>query len=187
MVKVKWNDFNNLEEQSNDYGLISSGTIAKVRMAIKPGGYDDEYQNWTGGYATKSITTGAIYLDVEFTVLEGKYAKRKIWSLIGLHSNKGAGWSNMGRAFIKSIINSARGISAKDNTEQAVKARQIEKLADLNGIEFIAKIDTYVNQYGEQKNDIKVAITPDHKDYAAVMSNIAARQPSNVSNHPSWA
>jgi len=190
-----WNDFNNLEELNNDYSIIPGGTIAKVRMTIKPGGYNDESQNWTGGYATKSLATGAIYLDAEFTVLEGQYAKRKVWSLIGLHSQKGPEWSTIGRQFIRSILNSARGISAKDNSEKAVAARQVKSFADLDGIEFIAKIETYVNQYGEQKNELKTAITPDHKDYAMVKNGNTSQghhqqpkqQSVNNSIHQTWS
>ena len=122
------------------------------------------------------------------------YAKRKVWTRIGLYSENGPGWSIMGRQFIKSMLNSARGISAKDNSEKAVAARQVKSFADLDGIEFIAKIETYVNQYGEQKNELKVAITPDHKDYATVKSSNAPQsqhphtQPTNNnSNRSNWA
>ncbi|MFP3034050.1 MAG: hypothetical protein ACEY3C_00515, partial [Candidatus Tisiphia sp.] len=70
-------DFNNAKLQSN---LIPKGTIVKVKMAIKPGGYE----NWF----TKSYATGSIYLNVEFTVTEGPYAKRKIFQVIGIKSGK---------------------------------------------------------------------------------------------------
>ena len=93
-----WNDFNNTESQQS-FDLIPNNTIAKVRMSIKPGGYDDANQGWVGGYATKNDATGSIYLACEFVVLEGEYARRKVWSLIGLHSNKGAEWGNIGRSF----------------------------------------------------------------------------------------
>jgi hypothetical protein len=33
-----------------------------------------------------------------------------MWSLIGLSSPKGPEWANMGRSFMKAILNSARGI-----------------------------------------------------------------------------
>ena len=46
-----WNDFNDAEQQQT-FDLIPKGTVAKVRMTIKPGGYDDPNQGWTGGYAT---------------------------------------------------------------------------------------------------------------------------------------
>ena len=34
-----WNDFNDAEQQQS-FDLIPKGTIARVRMTIKPGGYD---------------------------------------------------------------------------------------------------------------------------------------------------
>jgi hypothetical protein len=55
----------------------SEGTIVKVRMTIRPGGYDDASQGWTGGYATQSMTTGSVYLNCEFVVLDGPYAKNR--------------------------------------------------------------------------------------------------------------
>ena len=85
---MSWSDFNSAEEQS-EYDVIPKGTLVKVRMTIKPGGYDDPQQGWTGGYATRNDTKGSVYLNCEFVVLEGKYAKRKIWSLIGLYSPNG--------------------------------------------------------------------------------------------------
>ena len=80
-----WNDFNDAKQVSN---LIPKGTLAKVRLSIRPGGFDDPSQGWTGGYATQG-STGAVYLNGEFTVLEGPYARRKVFTLIGLFSPKG--------------------------------------------------------------------------------------------------
>ena len=40
-------DFNSAAEQSS-YDLIPKGTVVRVRMTIKPGGYDDPSQGWTG-------------------------------------------------------------------------------------------------------------------------------------------
>jgi hypothetical protein len=62
------------------------------------------------------VQDGSVYLNCEFAVLDGPYAKRKMWSLIGLHSPKGPEWANMGRAFVKGILNSARGLHPQDNT-----------------------------------------------------------------------
>ena len=101
-----WNDFNDARQNAN---LIPKGTIAKVRLTIRPGGHNDPAEGWTGGYAKKGIT-GSVYLDAEYTVLEGPYAKRKVWSMIGLYSTKGPDWGNMGRALIRGILNSARGL-----------------------------------------------------------------------------
>jgi hypothetical protein len=79
-----WNDFNDAQGNSN---LIPKGTLARVRLTIRPGGFDDPSQGWTGGYATRG-STGAVYLNGAFTVTEGQYARRKIFTLIGLYSPK---------------------------------------------------------------------------------------------------
>ena len=164
-----WNDFNDARSTTS---VIPKGAIAKVRLSIRPGGYDDPSQGWTGGYATRG-STGAVYLNAEFTVLEGPYARRKIFSLIGLYSPKGPDWGNMGRALVRAILNSARGISDKDVSPQAQSARRIRGFADLDGIEFVAKIDVGTDTNGDPKNEIRNAVTPDHKEYAGVMGPVA--------------
>ncbi|HRD83906.1 MAG TPA: hypothetical protein PLF63_01905 [Rubrivivax sp.] len=166
-----WNDYNDAKANPN---LIPKGTLAKVRLSIRPGGFEDASQGWTGGYATRG-STGAVYLNGEFTVLEGPYAKRKIWTLIGLYSPKGPDWANMGRSLIRGMLNSARGLSDKDVSPQAQAARRISGFADLDGLEFVARIDIGTDTNGDDKNEIRGAVTPDHKDYAQVMGRHAAQ------------
>ena len=193
-----WNDFNSAQSNTN---VIPKGTLAKVRLTLRPGGFDDPSQGWTGGYAKRG-TTGAVYLDAEFTVLEGPYARRKVWSLIGLYSPKGPDWANMGRSLIRGILNSARGISDKDNSPEAQAKRRISGFAELDGLEFVARIDIGQDTNGEDKNEVRAAVTPDHRDYAALMGAVApaapapaqsyaAPQPASAaaatSGRPSWA
>jgi hypothetical protein len=163
-----WNDFNDARQNVN---LIPKGTIARVRLTIRPGGFSDPAQGWTGGYAKRGAS-GAVYLDVEYTVLEGQYAKRKIWSMIGLYSPKGPDWGNMGRGFMRGVLNSSRGLSDKDNSPQAQNARRIASFADIDGIEFVARIDVGTDSNGQDKNDIRQALTRDHKEYAVVMGGM---------------
>ena len=167
---TSWNDYNDAQSNPN---LIPKGTLAKVRLTIRPGGFDDPSQGWTGGYATRG-GTGAVYLNGEFTVLEGPYAKRKVFTLIGLYSPKGPEWAGMGRSFLRGMLNSARGISDKDVSPQAQAARRIGGFADLDGLEFVAKIEHGTDAGGETKNEIRMAVTPDHRDYAQAMGRIAA-------------
>jgi hypothetical protein len=193
-------DFNDAEQQQS-FDLIPKGTLARVRMTIRPGGFDDASQGWTGGYATRNDNTGSVYLNCEFVVMEGEYARRKLWSLIGLYSPKGPEWANMGRAFIKAILNSARGVHPGDASPQAQNARRIAGFADLDGIEFLGKVDWEKDQNGQDKAVIKQAIQPDHKDYATLMGAPRAPAPSAtapnayaqakgrapVTGRPSWA
>ncbi|MBN7761549.1 hypothetical protein JYP52_10400 [Nitratireductor aquibiodomus] len=199
-----WNDFNDAQTNTN---LIPKGTLAKVQLTIRPGGFDDPSQGWTGGYATRG-STGAVYLNGEFTVLEGQYARRKIFTLIGLYSPKGPDWANMGRAFVRGMLNSARGLSDKDQSEAAQAARRISGFADLDGLEFVARIDIGTDANGDDKNEVRAAVTPDHKDYTAIMGLVRAtpqtstpqagvaqnnayaeakQQGTSPSSRPSWA
>jgi hypothetical protein len=178
---ASWNDYNDAQSNPN---LIPKGTIAKVRLTIRPGGFDDPSQGWTGGYATRG-STGAVYLNGEFTVLEGPYAKRKIFTLIGLYSPKGPEWAGMGRSFLRGMLNSARGISDKDVSPQALAARRIGGFADLEGLEFLAKVDHGTDAGGETKNEIRMAVTPDHRDYAKAMGHQAA--PAGYAPQPAYA
>jgi hypothetical protein len=168
-----WNDFNDADAQQGGFDLIPKGTIVPVRMTIKPGGHDDPAQGWTGGYATESFDTGSVYLACEFVVTGGPFAKRKMWSNVGLHSRKGPTWGQMGRSFIRAALNSARNVHPQDNTPQAAAARRINSFADLDGIEFIVRVDVEKDAKGEDRNVVKLAIEPDHKDYAALMGGMS--------------
>ena len=197
-----WTDLNDAEEQ-REFALIPPKTLAKVIMSIRPGGYDDPSQGWTGGYATRSDKTGAVYLNAKFTILEGPFAKRVVFGLIGLYSPKGPDWTNMGRSFLRAILNSARGIHPADQTPQAQTARRIRGFADLDGVEFVVRIDVEKDQNGEDKNVVKAAIQPDSKEYAALMGAVSrAPMPTGgfstsahatpaaapaVSTRPTWA
>ena len=163
-------DYNDAEAQQGGFDLIPKGTLVRVRMTIKPGGHDDPAQGWTGGYASESFDSGSVYLACEFVVLEGTFAKRKMWSNIGLFSRKGPTWGQMGRSMIRAILNSARNVQPQDNGPQAAAARRIQGFNELDGIEFVARVDVEKDAKGEDRNVVKLAIEPDHKDYAALMA-----------------
>lgn len=179
-----WANFNDAEEQTSG-DLIPKNTLVKVHMKVRPGGYDDPSQGWTGGIATRSESSGAVYLDCEFTVIGGKFNKRKVWSLVGLYSSKGPKWGQMGRTFVRAALESARGIKSADASDTAMKARQISGLSDLNGLEFIAKVDVQEGQDGyDDKNAIQNVIPVTHKEYAALMSGEAGPAQTQQSAPP---
>lgn len=163
-----WNDFNDADTQSG-FDLIPKGTLVPVRMTIKPGGFDEPAQGWTGGYATQSFETGAVYLAAEFVVTGGDYAKRKLWSNIGLYSAKGPTWGQMGRSFLRAALNSARNVHPQDNSPPAVAARRIAGFHELDGLEFLARVDVEKDAKGGDRNVVKLAVEPDHPDYARLM------------------
>lgn len=185
-TNMNWNDFNDAEQQTS-FDLIPKGTMAKVRMTLKPGSHDDASRGWTDGYATESFDTGSVYLAAEFVVLEGEFAKRKLWSNIGLHSPKGDTWANMGRTFIRAALNSAYGFLPADQSVEAQNARRISSFGGLDGIEFVVRIDVEKDNKGENRNVVKQAIEPDNKDYARLMgvsSKVSANSGSGNSGAP---
>jgi hypothetical protein len=177
-----WKDFNNAT-QPTSFDLIPKGTIARVRMTFKPGGYNDPAQGWTGGYATRSSETGSVYLSAEFVLMEGPFARRKVWSNIGLYSPKGDTWANMGRSFIRAALNSARNIMPDDLSSNALAARCISEFSDLDGLEFLVRIDQEKDSRGEWKNNIKCAIEPDNAGYVPIApaTNVVSQSAPNHS------
>ncbi len=172
-----WNDFNDADSQRSGFDLIPKGAIVPVRMTLKPGGHDDHHQGWIGGYATQSFDTGAVYLACEFVVTGGAFAKRKMWSNIGLYSAKGPTWGQMGRSFIRGALNSARNVHPQDNSPQAAAARRIASFADLDGLEFIARVDLEKDAKGEDRNVVKLAVEPDHPEYAQLKGFVPKGNP----------
>lgn len=194
---MSWNDFSDAEVQSSG-DLIPNKTAVKVVMKIRAGGFDDASKGWTGGYATRKDATGAVYLDCEFTVIGGKYNKRKVWSLVGLHSPKGPTWEGMGRSFIRAALESARGINPTDASEIARKARSINNFGDMDGMEFAAIVDVQKGETGyADKNVIQTVMPCTHKDYQAIMSGAGVASAPVGASHlassapkagaPSWA
>ena len=161
-------DFNTAEVAN--FNLIPNSTLVKLLLSIKPGGYNDPSQDWSGGYATQSQFTGAVYLSCEYTVLGGKYHGRKIWDKIGIYSHKNDNiWGQMGRSFIRSIISSSTGFKNSDNSPEAIAVRTIKSFADIDGIEFIARVGEKEENDGKSYNIVKTVIGPEHAGYQQLM------------------
>jgi hypothetical protein len=172
-------DFNGAEAQQNAFELIPAGTLVKVRLTIRPGGVGPE------GWVTQSRTSDAQYLNTEAVILEGPYAKRRIYTRIGLRGKGAQGaddtYANRGRSLIRGILESARGIASKDTSDRARAARIIRGYGDLNGMVFLARIGVEKDKTDprdEGRNVIAAAIGPEHADYARLMGEApAATQP----------
>ena len=164
-------DFNGAETQDAAFDLIPANTLVKVTLSIRPGGTGPE------GWLSQSRTSSALYLNTEAVVLEGPHARRRIYTRIGFKgksvNERGEHtYANRGRALIRGILESARGIKASDQSEVARTARMIRSLGDLNGLDFVAKVGVEKDRNNPDdagRNVIKAAIGPEHAQYAAVM------------------
>ncbi|GAB4275990.1 MAG: hypothetical protein Kow0013_29870 [Pararhodobacter sp.] len=166
-------DFNGAEAQDAAFDIIPANTLVKVALTIRPGGAGPE------GWLTQSRTSSALYLNTEAVVLEGPHARRRIYTRIGFKgksvNERGEdSYANRGRALIRGILESARGIRASDQSEAARAARMIRSLGDLNGLDFVAKVGVEKDRNNPDdagRNVIKAAIGPEHAQYAAVMGS----------------
>ena len=166
-------DFNTAKEQS-DYDLIPVGTVAVVQMNIRAGecGEDD--------ILSRSKSSEAEGLDSVFTVVEGKYAKRKFFAF-QVVSGTTEGHATAGKithSKLRAILESARGIKPTDVSEAAKKARDVNYV-DFDGIRFIAKIGVEKGTNGyKDKNVLERVITPEMKEWRQVKQVDQAAAPS---------
>ena len=158
-------NFNDAETQNN-FDLIPANTIAKARLVIKPG------NDPADPFITRSKGGDTAYLNCEWIILEGKYAKRKVFDKIGLESSDK--WVNMGKARIRAILESAKGINPKDVSEIAVTARQINSFNELNNLDVVIKIGVEHDKSGQyqDKNRVIAIITPENYSYAEFMRGL---------------
>ena len=167
-------DFNGAETQDAAFDLIPANTLVKVTLSIRPGGTGPE------GWLSQSRTSSALYLNTEAVVLEGPHARRRIYTRIGFKgksvNERGEDtYANRGRALIRGILESARGIKASDQSEVARTARMIRSLGELSGLEFVARIGIERDKDKPEdsgRNVIKAAIGADHAEYASLMGSV---------------
>ena len=156
-------NFNDAETQNN-FDLIPANTIAKARLVIKPG------NDPADPFITRSKGGDTAYLNCEWIILEGKYAKRKVFDKIGLEGSDK--WVNMGKARIRAILESAKGINPKDVSEIAVAARKINSFDELNNLDVVIKVGVEHDKNGQyqDKNRVIAIITPEHFAYSEFMN-----------------
>lgn len=166
-------DFNGADTQDAAFDLIPANTLVRVTLTIRPGGAGPE------GWLTQSKTSTALYLNTEAIIMEGPFARRRIYTRIGFRGkNAGSGddtYGNRGRALIRGILESARGIRAEDQSDAARSARMIRSLGEMSGLEFVARIGIERDKDRPDepgRNAIKAAIGPAHGDYARVMGRM---------------
>jgi hypothetical protein len=184
-------NFNDAPTQQTS-NLIPEGTICPMHVKIRPGGQGD------GGWLKLSKAGDKHMLDVELTVTEGPFARRKVWELMTVTAtgaaDEGTGKAmEITRARVRAIIEGHHGIDPKDQTDAAKTRRQIKNYGDLDGFNILVKIGIEKGKDGYQdKNKVREVILVGHKDWgkptqagAAPSGGAPAAKPA--SNKPAWA
>jgi hypothetical protein len=186
-------DFNTAAEQRD---VIPANTVVNLQLKIRPGGVGDD------SWLKRSADGNSEGLDCEFTVVDGQYAKRKLWQLFTLrgttpgHAEAG----EISRNTLRAILESARGIRPDDKSEAAQNARKVTGWADFDQLRFMARLGVRPPQGNFQaKNTILEVITPDRQNWAkpeqisAKSTNSTApaaaptTPPANAIARPQWA
>ena len=78
----------------------------------------------------------------------------------------------MGKARIRAILESAKGINPKDVSEIAVAARKINSFDELNNLDVVIKVGVEHDKSGQyqDKNRVIAIITPENFAYAEFMN-----------------
>jgi hypothetical protein len=164
-------DFNQSDEQRESLGAIPAGSMVKVRMTIR-----QPEAGFVGSDPMLKLSKKADceMLDCEFEVIAGQFATRKIWNnyIVGGASAGHAKAAQISMRTMRAIVEAMRGISPKDASPAATKARVITQWGDLQGAEFGAVVgidqpkpgDRYVN------NTIKRIVTADDEQYGHIMA-----------------
>src|SRR5262245_36882725 len=169
-------DFNDAEKQRN-FDVIPDGTIATLRMTVRPGNIGE------GGWLRRSKDGNSEALDCEFVVLGGPHIKRKFWTLLTIAGTTPghAEAANISAGKLRAILESAHGIKPDDKSDAAKQARCIQSYGELNGLTFIARIGVEPPQNGyKAKNRLDHVVTPDENAWKPVM-----QEPTRSEEHTS--
>lgn len=188
-------DFNGAEKQRMG-GLIPANTVVPVHMTIRPGGAGER------GFFKATKDRSGLMLDCEFTVTEGEYARRKLWSLMMTEgeSDGQRKAADITRSRLRAMLEAARGINPSDESAAAMEARRVTSYEDFDGLRFQVLVGIEKGTAGYQDKNVMVGIiTPDHKSYvraeqvakapapaAAPAVAAAARAPAG-GGRPTWA
>lgn len=121
------------DAKPNDFECIPDNTTVPLIFKFIHGEHSDDLHPTKDGRAR--MVKG------ELVVTEGQFAKRKIFLnlLVKTSDDEDEGHAKaceISRSTLRAIIEAARGYAPTDETPAAVKARQLAKISDLDGMEF---------------------------------------------------
>lgn len=186
-------DFSNADTQQFGGGeLIPAGTLAKGIINIKRS---------HGNAVTISPNTGSQYLDLDIVITEGPYARRHVFTKIGVAHPSSESWVNQGRAQIRAILEYGRGASQSNPA-----GYKLNDLGELDGLECAIKIGVEKDksgQYGD-RNSVMNFLSPNpqsstFKDFQKLMAEGSsapaapaapaaqpAQAPAAAGSKPAW-
>ena len=140
--------------------LIPANTVATCCLHIQGGGAGE------GGMLKLSRDGHCAMLSLEITLLDGEFAKRKLWENWIVEGVDHAKAIEISRSRIKAVLDSALGLDPKDVSPQA-RAARTKSYKELEGLNFLGKIGI---EKGAPKNDGSGENWPDKNILAAIIT-----------------
>lgn len=178
--------------QAGDFDLIPDGTLAWAYLTVRPFNPDQ-------GLIEKesAATPGNKYLDCELTIAEGEFARKKVWTIIGVAGSEK--FVNMGGAQIRAILECGRDAGPHNPNGYVIGDDYGEFWDPARGapVRVGVKIGVEKGKDGHKdKNTIKAFLSPNpeassHKDYLRLVAGdtVAIAKPATPSGaptQPSW-
>jgi len=166
------NDVSMSEINNTEFELIPEGTIARAILLIKPNYLKLEEFSSTPMFK-ESPHSSAKYIETEFTIVGGKFDKRKVWQNIffdgDTKNDQGVSKARVnGLRTLRLLVDSMLGLDPKDVSPESNNKRKIPGIDALQGQEFCIKIgiEKGTNGYAD-KNRVVSPIAADHKGFIA--------------------
>jgi hypothetical protein len=185
-------DFNEASGQ-REFDLIPADAVVTLVVKVRGGGAGPD------GTLRRSKDGRSEGLDLELTVVDGPFIKRKLWVLLTLQGET-EGHAEAGRiaaTMLRAIIESARGVRPDDQGDAAKQQRRLASYLDLDGMRFVGRVGIEAAKNGyDAKNRLASVITPDMQAWrkpdqsaAPVPAAKPAQPPSggSVIPRPQWS
>jgi hypothetical protein len=147
-----------------EFDLIPADTIVILAIKVRGGGAGPD------GTLRRSKDGRSEGLDLELTVCDGPFIKRKLWTLLTLQGES-EGHAEAGRiaaTTLRAIIESARGVRPDDQNEAAKQQRRLKSYLELDGMRFVARVGLEPAKNGyDAKNKLASVVTPDMQAWRA--------------------
>jgi hypothetical protein len=186
-------DFNDAGDQKT-FDVIPDNTVCAVQLTIRPGGAGPD------GWLTHAKDGNSDHVNCEFAVVDGAYAKRKVFARYTVAGINHAEAIEISRRMFKAMLQSARSIRPDDKSEAAKTALRTQGWADFDQLRFPVRIGVEPPKDGyAAKNTIREIITPERQAWKKVApvdrslikqsakSTAAAPHPANAITRPPWA
>jgi hypothetical protein len=165
-----------------EFDLIPADTIVPLAIKVRGGGAGPD------GALRRSKDGRSEGLDLELTVTDGEYVKRKLWVLLTLQGetegHKDAG--HIASTVLRAIIESARGIRPDDQSEAAKQQRRLSSYLELDGLRFVGRVGVEPAKNGyDAKNKLASVVTPDMKAWKKSGQSAAPAPAVKPSQSPS--